>query len=243
LRKRQSGRPPILFLHGFGSTKEDYADSVRQAELNDFPFLAYDAPGCGETVCSNLEAVSIPFLVKTAEAMLEEFNIDRFHLVGHSMGGLTALMLAHAHPGRVMSFIDIEGNIAPEDCFLSRQIVQYPADDPNEFFELFIERTLNTPAYSSPLYSASLRHKVRPEAVRGIFSSMVDLSDNANLMDKFLGLPCLKMFMYGAQNNSLTYLKHIEQNGVRLAEIPECGHFPMYSNPPVMWREIIDFLS
>ena len=134
------------------------------------------------------------------------------------MGGLTALMLAHAQPDRVLSFIDIEGNIAPEDCFLSRQIIEYPADDPHKFFDLFIERTLNTPTYSSPLYSASLRHKVRPEAVKGIFTSMVELSDNANLMEKFLGLPCPKMFMYGAQNKDLSYLSHIERNGVRLAK-------------------------
>ncbi len=235
-------QPPILFLHGFGSTKEDYADIVWQAGLNDYPFVAYDAPGCGATTCSDLNEISIPFLVKTALAVLAKFGIDQFHLAGHSMGGLTALMLAHAHPGRVLSFIDIEGNIAPEDCFLSRQIIQYPAEDPNEFFDLFVERTLHSPAYSSPLYSASLRHKVRPGAVKGIFTSMVDLSDNGDLMTKFLGLPCPKMFMYGVQNNNLSYLSHIEENGVQLAEIPECGHFPMYSNPPAMWRAIEAFL-
>jgi pimeloyl-ACP methyl ester carboxylesterase len=82
---------PIVFLHGFGSTKEDYADIIRQASLSDYPFLAYDAPGCGETYCSELEKVSIPFLLKTALAVLDYVNIKNFHLVGHSMGGLTAL--------------------------------------------------------------------------------------------------------------------------------------------------------
>ncbi|WP_236321862.1 LysR family transcriptional regulator [Pseudomonas canadensis] len=42
---------------------------------------------------------------------------------------------------------------------------------------------------ASALYSASLRHKVRAGAVRGIFQSMVELSDNADLMGKFLGCP------------------------------------------------------
>lgn len=72
------------------------------------------------------------------------------------MGGLTSLMLAHLHPDRILSFTNIEGNIAPEDCFLSRQIIEYPAANAHEFFERFIEHTLYTPAYSSPLYSASL---------------------------------------------------------------------------------------
>ncbi|RLA32376.1 MAG: alpha/beta hydrolase [Gammaproteobacteria bacterium] len=240
---REGNKLPIVFLHGFGSTKEDYADIVSQASLSDYPFLAYDAPGCGETHCSNLDKVSIPFLLETALAVLDHANIEHFHLVGHSMGGLTALMLAHHVPDRVRSFIDIEGNIAPEDCFLSRQIIDYPTANPNEFFEHFIERALHTPAYSSPLFSASLKHKIRPEAIRGIFSSMVSLSDHGDLMGKFLDLPCPKMFMYGEQNRGLSYLSLIKSRGVKLSEIPECGHFPMYSNPPVMWREITGFLQ
>lgn len=232
---------PIVFLHGFGSTKEDYADIVQQDAFAGHPFVAYDAPGCGESKCSDLSKVSIPFLRQTALQVLEHFGFERFHLVGHSMGGLTALMLAHQFPDRVLSFVDIEGNIAPEDCFLSRQIVDYPAEDPEAFFSAFIERTRHAPAYASALYSASLRHKVRAGAVRGIFQSMVDLSDNADLMEKFLGLKCPRMFMYGEKNASLSYLSHIQAEGVRLAQIPACGHFPMYSNPIAMWQQIADF--
>ena len=106
---------PIVFLHGFGSTKEDYADIALQPAFAGRPFLAYDAPGCGETSCDDLPGISIPFLVKTAQTVLQHAGIGRFHLVGHSMGGLTALLLAHQNPGRILSFVDIEGNLAPED--------------------------------------------------------------------------------------------------------------------------------
>lgn len=212
---RPGERPPILFLHGFGSTKEDYADIVRHPAFDGRPFVAYDAPGCGETACADLSRISIPFLVKTAEAVLDHFGWRTFHLVGHSMGGLTALMLASRWPDRVLSFTDIEGNIAPEDCFLSRQIVGDPEADAERFFDAFIERTRHAPAYASALYAASLRHKVRAGAVRGIFESMVDLSDNGGLMDRFLGLPCPRLFMYGEQNASLSYLRHIQAHGVR----------------------------
>jgi len=240
---RNGDLAPIVFLHGFGSTKEDYADIVLQAEFVGHPFIAYDAPGCGESQCSELSKVSIPFLMQVALQVLEHFEVERFHLVGHSMGGLTALMLAHQFSERIISFVDIEGNIAPEDCFLSRQIVDYPSNDPEAFFAAFIERARHAPAYASALYSASLRHKVRAGAVRGIFESMVDLSDNADLMGKFLGLKCPRMFMYGEQNASLSYLPHIQAQGVRLAQIPACGHFPMYSNPIAMWSQIADFLT
>lgn len=108
----------------------------------------------------------------------------------------------------------------------------HPSGDAQGFFDDFIERTRRSPFFSSALYAANLRHKVRPGAVRGIFESMVELSDNGDLMSKFLALPFPRMFMYGEQNSSLSYLRTLTSNGVELAEIPSSGHFPMYSNPP-----------
>lgn len=235
---RDGPKAPILFLHGFGSTKEDYADITLQAEFEGHPFIAYDAPGCGETYCEDLSRISIPLLVKTAQVVLAHYGIEKFHLVGHSMGGLTGLMLANEAPERVLSFVDIEGNIAPEDCFLSRQIHNHPRDSDQIFFNDFIERTRLASDPASALYAASLAHKVRSGAVRGIFESMVELSDNGQLMEKFLALPCPRQYMYGSTNSHLSYLDDIKSKGVDLACIPDCGHFPMYSNPRLMWLHI-----
>ena len=234
---------PILFLHGFGSTKEDYADIVLHSAFNNNPFIAYDAPGCGNTKCGDnsvdhLQKINIPFLVKTALAILDHYKVEQFHLVGHSMGGLTALMLASQIPERVLSFVDIEGNVAPEDCFLSRQIISHNIADPDEFFAEFIERARLAPAFASALYAASLQHKVRAGAVRSIFESMVALSDSGKLLETFIQLPMPKTFMYGAQNAGLSYLPQLKENGVHLAEISFSGHFPMYSNPTAMWAAI-----
>ena len=145
--------------------------------------------------------------------------------------------------------MDIEGNLAPEDCFLSRQIVTHGGGDnenkhnhdPEVILDGFIERTKHSPAYSNALYAISLRQKVRAGAVRGIFTSMVQLSGNEDLMGTFLRLPFLRMSMYGELNNSLSYLPTLQAKGVELAEIPWCGHFPMYSNPPEMYRRIGGF--
>ncbi|WUI03526.1 alpha/beta hydrolase [Spirillospora sp. NBC_00431] len=229
---------PVVFLHGFGSTKEDYLDIARQPAFAGHPILAYDAPGCGETFCEDLARISIPFLVKTAKAVLDHAGIQRFHLIGHSMGGLTALMLAHHEPDRILSFVDIEGNLAPEDCFLSRQILTHPPGCDGDFFDAFIERARRAPSRSSALYAASLRHKVRPGAVRPIFESMVDLSDHGDLMTKFLALPCPRTFMYGEENSALSYLAKLAANGVELAMVPQSGHWPMYANPVAMWEHI-----
>lgn len=241
--RREGAAAPIVFLHGFGSTKEDYADVVQHAALEEHAVLAYDAPGCGGSASSDLSSGTIPFLLVTAERMLDASGVDRFHLVGHSMGGLTALLLADRYPDRVLSFTDIEGNLAPEDCFLSRQILTHPAEDPEEFLAGFRDRAADSRFASSALYSASLPHKVRAGAVRGIFASMVELTDNGGLLEKFLALPMPRMFMYGEQNRSLSYLPTLLERGVELAEITECGHFPMYSNPPEMWSRIAQFVT
>jgi pimeloyl-ACP methyl ester carboxylesterase len=240
---RDGSLDPIVFLHGFGSTKEDYLDIAGQRAFAGRPFLAYDAPGCGDTRCENLSLISIPFLVRTAQTMLDHVGIQRFHLAGHSMGGLTALLLAHQEPERVLSFINIEGNLAPEDCFLSRQILTKPRDDDDGFLEDFTERARRSVKSSSALFAASLRYKVRPGAVRGIFESMVGLSEDGDLMAKFLTLPGPRMFMYGEENATLSYLPELAAGGVELAEIPRSGHWPMYANPVAMWERIARFIQ
>lgn len=230
---------PVVFLHGFGTSKEDYLDITQRHDFAGRPFLAYDAPGSGATECADLGAIDIPFLADTARTMLERAGIGRFHLVGHSTGALTGLLLAHQEPGRVLSFVNIKGVLAPEDCVLSRQALTHP--DPGGFFFRLAEHTRDLHQYGSGLYAANLPHKLRRGAVANIFRSMVELADHGNLLAKFLSLPCPRMYLYGEQCAALSYLPLLDANGVELAEIPHSGHLPMYSNPVAMWRQIAEF--
>ena len=61
------------------------------------------------------------------------------------------------------------------------------------------------------------------------------------LLNKFLDQPFPKMFMFGAQYASLSYLPQLRQCGVALVEVWYCGHFPMYANPKQM-EEYIEAL-
>ena len=100
-----------------------------------------------------------------------------------------------------------------------------------------------TPARLSALYAANIRHKVCPDAVGGIFRSMVRLSDHGDLLAMFIDLPLPKPFMYGEEYARLSYLSQLALNCVERAEIPYSGHFPMYSNAQETWRRISDFLE
>lgn len=241
--RRDGSKPPCVFLHGFGASKEDYADFTVLPRFKGRSFIAYDAPGFGETECANLAGLSIPFLSRTAAAVMDHYGVGPFHLIGHSMGGLSALIFAHSNPEAILSFTNIEGNLAPEDCFLSRQIMDLPEADGETFLNYLAGNMRAVSKPSSELYAATLRSKTRPEAVAPIFRSMVELSDGAPLMNYFLGLEMPKMFVFGRESGSFSYLDQLSHAGVRLAEIPNSGHFPMYANPPVMWQAIDNFIE
>lgn len=242
-QRRHGGGAPLVSLHGFGSTKEEYADLALRADFAGRDLIAFDAPGCGLSEIENPETLSIPFLVDVALAACDALGVDRFHLTGHSMGGLTGLLLAHANPDRVLSFFDIEGNVAPEDCFLSRQIIDYPADTPDDFMEQFQARARTRPEFGSAFYAAALPHKVCATTFKPIFTSMVEISDNALLLNMVKELSCPKAFVYGVQNRHLSYLSLLPELGVRVIEIDNSGHFPMYSNPTALWDALSGFLK
>ena len=240
---REGRRAPIVFLHGFGSTKEDFADVVRFPQFDDRPVIAFDAPGCGASEPADMSAASIPLLQETTERVIAHYGLSKFHLVGHSMGGLAALLLAHHQPSTVLSFTNIEGNLHADDCFLSRQVVEFAEQDPEEFMAAFVARTRRTPGFSCALYATNLEHKVRTAVVRPILQSIVDLSDHGHLLDKFVALPMPRLFMYGDESRPLSYLDHLQEHGVQCSGIPDCGHFPMYANPSTMWRHIGAFID
>ncbi|KAI7760806.1 hypothetical protein LZL87_008018 [Fusarium oxysporum] len=241
--RRDGPLVPIFFLHGFGGTKEDYVDIALNPLFSSRPFLAYDSPGSGESTMSDLSQLSMPLLVSIAERVLEQFSITHYHLVGHSMGGLVSNLLAQRQASSVLSFINIKGNLAPEDCFLSRQVLHYSSDDPEAFVDEFIERTRQSTLYGNGLYAASFRSKVQAAVVPPTFESMVDCTDNGRLLEAFENFYFPRMYMFGEQYASISYLPRLAKAGVELAEIPHSGHFVMYSNPVAMWERIAQFVS
>ena len=86
---RGGGLAPVVFLHGFGSTKEDYLDFAGRPAFTGRPFLAYDAPGCGETRCDDLPGISIP-------SGLSEGLPVGLQLVGPAFSENRILQAAHA---------------------------------------------------------------------------------------------------------------------------------------------------
>lgn len=89
---------PIVFVHGLMGGSAQWQDQVRA--LEGFDVIALDLPGFGE----NAHMGAIASIADFAMWALDELNtrgIQRFHLVGHSMGGMIAQEMVARAPERI----------------------------------------------------------------------------------------------------------------------------------------------
>lgn len=91
----EGARPKLLLLHGFLSCRAAW-EPVRRALPADIASVAPDVPGYGEARAH--AARDLDRMVDHLAGVVEREQPT--HLVGHSMGGIVALALAAAHPGR-----------------------------------------------------------------------------------------------------------------------------------------------
>lgn len=176
----QSDRPPILFLHGFMGSCDDWVEVMEC--LSDRPrCIAVDLPGHGQTQMLNDAAdPNHPAfqMAPTAQAlmnMLEQLSISVCDLVGYSMGGRLALYLAIYYPNRIRRLVleSASAGLATEserearrqhDASLAQQLT-------TERLESFLQRWYRQPLFASlsrhpsftPIWQRRLRN--RPEAL------------------------------------------------------------------------------
>jgi pimeloyl-ACP methyl ester carboxylesterase len=95
---RESARfPPILLIHGAGGTHLSWAGEMRR--LSGFQILTLDLPGHGRSEGAALQ--SIEAYAYRLISFLENLQISRIILVGHSMGGAIGLTIAMRRPKTV----------------------------------------------------------------------------------------------------------------------------------------------
>jgi pimeloyl-ACP methyl ester carboxylesterase len=97
--------PPIVLLHG--STSTGSADFAAQLTLFSKAFLAYlpDARGHGRTRWDAADGFTYDMLVDDVVAFADELGLESFHLLGFSMGGMTALQVAARQPARIRTLV------------------------------------------------------------------------------------------------------------------------------------------
>jgi lipase len=110
--------PPVVLVHGLYGTLDDPAliAQLDAAETLSPDLLGYGSQAARPAMTLEEQADH----VAAAAASLAQPVV----LVGHSLGGAVALLVAERHPQQVTGLVSIEGNMAPADAFFSGALAE-----------------------------------------------------------------------------------------------------------------------
>ena len=241
---REGNKETILYLHGLGSTKYDFFPAMYLDALKDYGVVAIDFPGCGNSDYQIGQPITVDIMVEIINEVVTKLALANLIVIGHSMGGISGLLYSHRYPKLVKSFINIEGNLAPEDCFWSRNVVKYSYEEflQEKYLEKLEQSLSDSSLLGMRICGDRFRRQVTPQAFYDYCVSVVDHSDNSDLMSKFINLNIKKALIYGSSNKSLSYLPSLKKTSVNVIEIPNSGHYPHFSNPKYFYKKLEEFI-
>ncbi len=93
----------IIFLHGIGNVSFVWHKNI--AELSkQYRCIAVDLPGNGRSSLVDME-YSLSYFADSIAFLIQQLNLQKVHLVGHSMGGQTAMVFSLKYPQLLHSLI------------------------------------------------------------------------------------------------------------------------------------------
>jgi pimeloyl-ACP methyl ester carboxylesterase len=108
LSRAERGRGmPVLFIHSIAGNSTHWAPQLEHLRQNRRA-LALDLRGHGRSEPPGNGDYSIAGMAGDIAAVVDTLDLDRFVLVGHSMGGGVALTYAGAHPERVAGLLLVD---------------------------------------------------------------------------------------------------------------------------------------
>jgi len=149
--------PSILFLHGFGDTKESY---LRQAMAfsKDFHVIVPDMPGFGPNPRLQSLTYNSGNMSDIVLDFINEIKLKDFHLAGNSMGGALSTFLTLKAPEKVKSLtlIDTAGFYFDHvhsvlDEFLAGNNL-FLVDEPKDYDALLKRVFHKTPFVPKPVF-------------------------------------------------------------------------------------------
>jgi pimeloyl-ACP methyl ester carboxylesterase len=188
--RRFGSGPELVWIHGLGESSTSFEPAA--AELSEFSHVLVDLPGYGRSAWPD-EPMGLDALADHLAAWLGE---PRF-VIGHSMGGVLATMIAER--GRAKAIVNIDGNISRGDCTFSGQAIAWSEAD-------FVEHgfaELRAKVYAEGNDEAALRGYVAamtfasPRMFYRHASDLVALSRTESMAPRLAALAVPALFIAG----------------------------------------------
>jgi pimeloyl-ACP methyl ester carboxylesterase len=241
---REGPAATILFVHGLGGAKENFLEASKSHFLNKYRLVAFDNPGTGNSTYYEDDVLQIDDLIDITAQFVQALKLEPFILAGASMGGLITLLYLRSHLKNVLGYINIEGNLMPEDCMFSSKVVKHSQQS---FIDgVFAQTISDMKNYGNPGYhiiANNLQMNTNPVSYYHYSFQTVRYSSTGELLNHFIELRMPKMFLYGDRNRKLSYIQQLRSSGVLVKEIPDSDHFIFYDNPVALYEAIAQFAA
>lgn len=256
---------PLVLLHGHGNEAHLWDDFV-PGVVDHYRVLAVDQRGHGDSSWDPEGRYDADTMADDLEAVLEHFEIDRFVLIGFSMGGRVSMAFAGRHPERLAGLVLVD--IAPElDARGIARIGNEMAEQRAPVFTSIEEYarmlSLNYPAGQPAALQRMAKYGLR-ERDDGLFELKMDpnlrgerpntpeakAAEDAFIEQQWQALakiPCPTLVVRGAASDILSpdtadrMVEEVLQNGT-LAVIPQAAHSVATDNPEAFQEAVCQFV-
>lgn len=242
----------IVMIHGFGANKDNWTRLAKHL-TGDFNVYAIDLPGHGDS--SKPLDIGYHFDEQTNRlaTILDELGLDRFHMMGNSMGGAITALYAANFPGQIRSatLFDPAGIWAYESD-LSDQVMA--GDNPliptkEGDFERLVDFALEKkPFVPWPVYSVMEEKAIANREVNTvIFSDIRDSTMASAFSERITEIQAPVLIVWG-QEDRITDPRNAD---IFVQQIPDArkvilegvGHAPMIEVPEESARLFRQFLA
>lgn len=235
----------IVYVHGLGESGLCFEALLDDPRLGRWRHLAADMPGYGKCPWAprplSLEEHA-DYLARWMEWAVDAPAI----LLGHSMGGVIATLLAERHPRSVRAFLNVEGNLSLGDChFSSRAAGQaaatFVASGMDHLLDELYQEGRKDLAVRT--YFPSVRI-CDPRAYHRNSTELVQVSRTERLAARMAELEIPKLYLSGVPRGTGERSRRLlEEAGLPWRGIEGSGHWPFLDQKDAFVDAMVDFLE